>query len=63
MLTMSKAYVCDKCGNTVLLEDDKTYMRPTGMYHLVGEKDEYRLDLCENCVKELFKRVREVDDV
>lgn len=59
---MAEAYVCDKCGKVVLLEDSKPYMSPSGIYQLVGEKSEYAIDLCENCVEELFERVRSGGD-
>jgi hypothetical protein len=59
---MAKAYVCDKCGKVLLLEDSKPYMSPTGIYQLVGDKEEYTVDLCESCVKELFESVRNGGD-
>lgn len=58
-----KAIVCDKCGKVTLFEDDKPYCSPSGVYRLSGDggfKDV--LDLCEDCVGELMKAVREVKE-
>lgn len=57
---MSKAFVCDKCGKVILLDDDKLYYTPEhGISHLVcGGKCE--LDLCEDCVQELMAAVRDM---
>ena len=59
-----KAYVCDKCGKVILIEDDKAYYsKENGIYHLVCDSTKYcDLDLCEDCVHELMGAVREVKD-
>lgn len=57
-----KAIVCDKCGNVNLLEDDKPYMFPTGVYRLMSDKDNTVIDLCESCANELIEAVRETRD-
>jgi Fe2+ or Zn2+ uptake regulation protein len=55
-----KAFVCDKCGKVILLEDDKAYYaKSNGVYHLVSDKMEHcEIDLCEDCAKELMSAVR-----
>lgn len=54
-----KAIVCDKCGKVALLEDDKPYMYPTGVYRLVSDGCKAKdLDLCEDCAGELVEAVR-----
>lgn len=57
-----RAYICDKCGKAVLLEDNTSpYECANGIYHLVSNfKGEYELDLCEDCVKELMSAIREM---
>jgi hypothetical protein len=56
------AIVCDKCGNTAVLENDKsrsnTY-KETGFRRVcVDNPFESELDLCEECAKELLGLVR-----
>lgn len=53
-----KAYVCDKCGKVILLEDERPYMMPSGVYQLIGDTDKMHLDLCEECANELVEAVR-----
>ena len=57
-----KAIVCDKCGKVNLLEDEKPYMYPSGVYRLIGDRDDTVLDLCENCANELVEAVRNVKE-
>ena len=57
-----KAIVCDKCGKVNLLEDEKPYMDPSGVYRLIGDRDDTVLDLCENCANELVEAVRNVKE-
>lgn len=53
-----KAFVCDKCGKVILLEDSKAYYaKANGIYHLVSD-DHIEIDLCEDCVQELLCAVR-----
>lgn len=57
-----KAYVCDKCGKVILLEDERPYMVPIGVYQLIGDTDKMHLDLCEECANELVEAVRRVKE-
>lgn len=56
-----RAIVCDKCGKTMLLEDNTPYSySPVGAYRLVNDKDNVTLDLCEGCANELLEAVRKM---
>lgn len=55
---MAKAIMCDKCGKITLLEDDKPYMYPCGIYRLMNDQDGSVLDICEVCATELVEAVR-----
>ena len=58
-----KAIVCDKCGHVTLLEDNKPYYSPTGVYRLVNDRSEVNeIDLCEDCAAELVEAVRKMKD-
>lgn len=55
-----KAYVCDKCGKVVLIEDFPGIM-PEGINYMSGPGlPEGGLDLCDECVAELLAAVRTV---
>ena len=57
-----KAIVCDMCGRVILLEDDKPYICPSGVYRLVSDKGyASEVDLCENCAGNLVKVLRRMD--
>lgn len=57
-----KAIVCDKCGKVILLEDDRPYCYPSGIYRLVNERGGAKeLDLCEDCAGELVEVLRRMD--
>lgn len=54
-----KAYVCDKCGKTALLDDRyPMYGKEIGVYHLASDGGSIEIDLCEECVEELMPAVR-----
>lgn len=55
---MAKAIMCDKCGKIALLDDNKPYIYPCGIYRLITDKDDSVLDLCEACAAELVEAVR-----
>ena len=57
-----KAIVCDKCGKVNLLEDDKLYYYPSGVYRLLDDRDSSVIDLCEDCAAELVEAVRKTKD-
>lgn len=57
-----KAIVCDKCGKVNLLEDERPYMYPTGVYRLVNDADSSVIDLCEECANELVEAIRRTKD-
>ena len=59
-----KAIVCDKCGKVTLLEDHKPYVSPSGVYRLVGDSGIYEqeFDLCEDCVGDLRKGLRGMEE-
>lgn len=55
-----RAYVCDKCGKVILL-DDGMAISPEGMNHMTGSGlPDGELDLCDECVAELVQAVRNV---
>ena len=57
-----RAIVCDCCGKTVLLDDDRHYAEPTGMHHLTGDiLGRSHLDLCDECAEKLIAAVRETE--
>lgn len=57
-----KAYVCDKCGKVVLIEDFPG-IRPEGINYMSGSGlPEGGLDLCDECVTELLEAVRTVKE-
>lgn len=54
-----RAIVCDKCGKTILVPDGKTsYDAENGVFYLVSNAAEVKLDLCEECANELLTLVR-----
>ena len=57
-----KAYVCDRCGKAVLIEDFPG-IRPEGINYM-SESGllEGGLDLCDECVAELLAAVRTVKE-
>lgn len=57
-----KAIVCDKCGKVNLLEDERPYLYPSGIYRLVSDKDDSVVDLCEECAAELVEAIRRTKD-
>ena len=57
-----KAIVCDMCGNVNLLEDDRPYMFPSGVYQLISDNNSSVVDLCEVCAAKLMESVRKVKD-
>lgn len=55
-----RAYVCDKCGKVVLV-DDFSSLFDEGINHVSGSGLPGRnLDLCDTCVEELVAAVRTV---
>ena len=57
-----KAIVCDKCGKVTLLEDDRPYMYPAGVYRLVSDRGGSKeIDLCEDCAGNLVELLRRMD--
>lgn len=57
-----KAIVCDRCGKVNLLEDERPYLYPTGVYRLLNDKDISAVDLCEECAAELVEAIRRTKD-
>ena len=55
-----KAIVCDKCGNVILLDDDKPYQSaPAGVFVWVHDKYlSFQMELCEDCGDEIVEAVR-----
>lgn len=57
-----RAYVCDKCGKVILL-DDGMAISPEGMNRMTGSGlPDGELDLCDECVAELVEAVRNVKE-
>lgn len=57
-----RAYVCDKCGKVILLEDGPAIWEK-GINHMNGPGlPDGQLDLCDECVAELVDAVRNVKE-
>ena len=57
-----RAFVCDKCGKVILLEDGLD-LSPKGINHMTGQGlPDGELDLCDECVAELVEEVRNVKE-
>lgn len=55
-----RAYVCDKCGKVILLEDGPAVFKK-GINRMIGPGlPDGELDLCDECVAELVEAVRNV---
>lgn len=55
-----RAYVCDTCGKVVLCADNDVFGEVAGICTLRYGKVRRDVDLCEECVEELLKAVRNV---
>lgn len=57
-----RAFVCDKCGKVILLEDIPAICQK-GINHITGQGlPNGGLDLCDECVAELVEEVRNVKE-
>lgn len=57
-----RAYVCDKCGKVILV-DDYIPVCDKGINHMSGPAlPDGNLDLCDECVAELVAAVRSVKE-
>ena len=57
-----RAFVCDKCGKVILLEDVPDICQK-GINHITGRGlPDGELDLCDECVAELVEEVRNVKE-
>ena len=57
-----RAFVCDKCGKVILLEDIPAIYQK-GINHMTGQGlPDGELDLCDECVAELVEAVRNVKE-
>ena len=57
-----RAFVCDKCGKVILLEDIPDICQK-GINHITGQGlPDRQLDLCDECVAELVEEVRNVKE-
>ena len=58
-----KALVCEKCGKTVLVDDNpwSQELRAPGMHVLIyrGKEETRQIDLCEDCVTGLLPSIAE----